>query len=85
MTSRIGSIGDNGSGHAYAYRTTNAALNMATRNIAHEVPRGEGFCRHRDRATPGLGEDVDGRQRRHGGRQRGGVHIVKRMNGLAGC
>jgi NAD(P)-dependent dehydrogenase (short-subunit alcohol dehydrogenase family) len=37
MTSRMGSIGDNGSGHAYAYRMGKAALNMATRNIAHEV------------------------------------------------
>jgi NAD(P)-dependent dehydrogenase (short-subunit alcohol dehydrogenase family) len=37
MTSRMGSIGDNGSGHAYAYRMAKAALNMATRNIAYEV------------------------------------------------
>jgi NAD(P)-dependent dehydrogenase (short-subunit alcohol dehydrogenase family) len=37
MTSRMGSIGDNGSGRAYAYRMGKAALNMATRNIAHEV------------------------------------------------
>jgi NAD(P)-dependent dehydrogenase (short-subunit alcohol dehydrogenase family) len=37
MTSRMGSIGDNGSGRGYAYRMSKAALNMATRNIAHEV------------------------------------------------
>jgi NAD(P)-dependent dehydrogenase (short-subunit alcohol dehydrogenase family) len=37
MTSLMGSIADNGSGHAYAYRMSKAALNMATRNIAHEV------------------------------------------------
>lgn len=37
MTSRMGSIGDNGSGRAYAYRMAKAALNMATRNIAYEV------------------------------------------------
>jgi len=37
MTSLMGSIADNGSGHAYAYRLSKAALNMATRNIAHEV------------------------------------------------
>jgi NAD(P)-dependent dehydrogenase (short-subunit alcohol dehydrogenase family) len=37
MTSRMGSIGDNGSGRAYAYRMAKASLNMATRNIAHEV------------------------------------------------
>jgi NAD(P)-dependent dehydrogenase (short-subunit alcohol dehydrogenase family) len=37
MTSRMGSIGDNGSGRSYAYRLSKAALNMATRNIAHEL------------------------------------------------
>jgi NAD(P)-dependent dehydrogenase (short-subunit alcohol dehydrogenase family) len=37
MTSRMGSIGDNGSGRSYAYRMAKAALNMATRNIAHEL------------------------------------------------
>jgi NAD(P)-dependent dehydrogenase (short-subunit alcohol dehydrogenase family) len=37
MTSRMGSIADNGSGRGYAYRMSKAALNMATRNIAHEV------------------------------------------------
>ena len=37
MTSRMGSIGDNGSGRGYAYRMSKAALNMATRNIAHEL------------------------------------------------
>jgi NAD(P)-dependent dehydrogenase (short-subunit alcohol dehydrogenase family) len=37
MTSLMGSIDDNGSGRAYGYRMSKAALNMATRNIAHEV------------------------------------------------
>ena len=37
MTSLMGSIADNGSGRGYAYRMSKAALNMATRNIAHEV------------------------------------------------
>jgi NAD(P)-dependent dehydrogenase (short-subunit alcohol dehydrogenase family) len=37
MTSLMGSIADNGSGRGYAYRLSKAALNMATRNIAHEV------------------------------------------------
>jgi NAD(P)-dependent dehydrogenase (short-subunit alcohol dehydrogenase family) len=37
MTSLMGSIADNGSGRAYAYRMAKAALNMATRNLAHEV------------------------------------------------
>jgi NAD(P)-dependent dehydrogenase (short-subunit alcohol dehydrogenase family) len=37
MTSLMGSIADNGSGRGYAYRMSKTALNMATRNIAHEV------------------------------------------------
>jgi NAD(P)-dependent dehydrogenase (short-subunit alcohol dehydrogenase family) len=37
MTSLMGSIADNGSGRAYPYRMSKVALNMATRNIAHEV------------------------------------------------
>jgi NAD(P)-dependent dehydrogenase (short-subunit alcohol dehydrogenase family) len=37
MTSRMGSIADNTSGRGYAYRLSKAALDMATRNIAHEV------------------------------------------------
>jgi NAD(P)-dependent dehydrogenase (short-subunit alcohol dehydrogenase family) len=37
MTSLMGSIADNGSGRGYAYRMSKAALNMATRNIAHEA------------------------------------------------
>jgi NAD(P)-dependent dehydrogenase (short-subunit alcohol dehydrogenase family) len=37
MTSLMGSIADNSSGRGYAYRMSKAALNMATRNIAHEV------------------------------------------------
>jgi NAD(P)-dependent dehydrogenase (short-subunit alcohol dehydrogenase family) len=37
MTSLMGSIADNGSGRAYPYRLSKAALNMATVNLAHEV------------------------------------------------
>jgi NAD(P)-dependent dehydrogenase (short-subunit alcohol dehydrogenase family) len=37
MTSLMGSIADNGSGRAYPYRMSKAALNMATRNLEHEV------------------------------------------------
>jgi NAD(P)-dependent dehydrogenase (short-subunit alcohol dehydrogenase family) len=37
MTSLMGSIADNQSGGAYGYRMSKAALNMATRNVAHEL------------------------------------------------
>lgn len=37
MTSRMGSIGDNDSGRAYAYRMSKAALNMAAKNMAIEL------------------------------------------------
>jgi len=37
----MGSIGDNSSGGAYAYRMSKAALNMAARSVAHDLrPRG---------------------------------------------
>ncbi len=36
MTSLMGSIEDNGSGGVWAYRMSKAALNMATRNMAHD-------------------------------------------------
>lgn len=42
VTSLMGSVGDNGSGGSYAYRMSKAALNMANRNLAHELG-GEGF------------------------------------------
>ena len=42
ITSLMGSMGDNSSGGSYAYRISKAALNMATRNLAHELGR-EGF------------------------------------------
>jgi NAD(P)-dependent dehydrogenase (short-subunit alcohol dehydrogenase family) len=42
MTSLMGSIGDNASGGSYAYRMSKAAMNMANRNLAHELG-GEGF------------------------------------------
>jgi NAD(P)-dependent dehydrogenase (short-subunit alcohol dehydrogenase family) len=37
VTSLMGSIGDNGSGGNYAYRMSKAALNMANRNLGHEL------------------------------------------------
>ena len=42
ITSLMGSIGDNSSGGSYAYRMSKAALNMANRNLAHELAS-EGF------------------------------------------
>lgn len=42
ITSGMGSIGDNHSGGAYAYRLSKAALNMAHRNLHVELKR-EGF------------------------------------------
>jgi NAD(P)-dependent dehydrogenase (short-subunit alcohol dehydrogenase family) len=38
ITSLMGSIGDNGSGGAYAYRASKAALNMLTKCIAVDEP-----------------------------------------------
>ncbi|MBW1756366.1 MAG: SDR family oxidoreductase [Deltaproteobacteria bacterium] len=43
MTSRMGSIDDNGSGSYYAYRMSKAALNMAGVNLAHDF-RGKGIA-----------------------------------------
>lgn len=41
MSSGMGSIGDNGSGGAYAYRMSKAAMNMAGRTLAMDLrPRG---------------------------------------------
>jgi NAD(P)-dependent dehydrogenase (short-subunit alcohol dehydrogenase family) len=37
VTSRMGSIGDNGSGGMYGYRMSKAAVNMAALNLAHEL------------------------------------------------
>ena len=37
MTSLMGSLGDNGSGGAYAYRMSKAALNVASVNLSHEL------------------------------------------------
>jgi NAD(P)-dependent dehydrogenase (short-subunit alcohol dehydrogenase family) len=39
ITSRLGSIADNTSGGAQAYRISKAALNMATHNLAFELRR----------------------------------------------
>ncbi len=41
ITSRMGSIGDNGSGRYYGYRMSKAALNAAGASLAHDLaPRG---------------------------------------------
>ena len=42
ITSGMGSIGDNGSGGAYGYRMSKAALNMASRSMAADL-RGRGI------------------------------------------
>ena len=42
MTSLMGSLRDNSSGGSWAYRLSKAAMNMATRNLAHELGP-EGF------------------------------------------
>jgi len=42
VTSLMGSVTDNGSGGSYAYRMSKSALNMAVRNLAHELGP-EGF------------------------------------------
>lgn len=42
ITSRMGSIDDNGSGGAYEYRASKAALNMVTRSMAIDL-EGDGF------------------------------------------
>jgi NAD(P)-dependent dehydrogenase (short-subunit alcohol dehydrogenase family) len=42
ITSLMGSVEDNTSGGSYAYRMSKCALNMATRNLAHELGP-EGF------------------------------------------
>lgn len=43
LTSRMGSIDDNGSGSFYGYRMSKAALNMAGVNLAHDF-RGKGVA-----------------------------------------
>jgi NAD(P)-dependent dehydrogenase (short-subunit alcohol dehydrogenase family) len=41
VTTRMASIGDNGSGHMYTYRTSKAAANMLGGNLYHQLePRG---------------------------------------------
>ena len=42
VTSKMGSIADNGKGGSWAYRMSKAALNMANANLAHEL-RGAGI------------------------------------------
>ena len=37
ITSRMGSIADNGSGGSYGYRMSKAAVNMAGRSLAHDL------------------------------------------------
>ncbi len=43
VTSRMGSIGDNGSGGMYGYRMSKAALNMAGKSLAHDL-KGSGIA-----------------------------------------
>ena len=41
VSSRVGSIDDNGSGNNYGYRTSKAAVNMIGKNLSHDLaPRG---------------------------------------------
>ncbi len=44
VTSLMGSLADNASGGAYPYRMSKAALNMAARNMAHELASGGVIC-----------------------------------------
>ena len=37
ITSKMGSIADNGSGGSYSYRTSKAALNMVAKSMAHDL------------------------------------------------
>jgi NAD(P)-dependent dehydrogenase (short-subunit alcohol dehydrogenase family) len=39
VTSRVGSLSDNGSGGMYAYRMSKAAANMATLNLHHDLAK----------------------------------------------
>lgn len=39
VTSRVGSIGDNGSGGNYGYRMSKVAANMAGKNLSHDLGR----------------------------------------------
>eukprot|EP00088_Acartia_fossae_P027125 TRINITY_DN27888_c0_g1_i1.p1 TRINITY_DN27888_c0_g1~~TRINITY_DN27888_c0_g1_i1.p1 ORF type:complete len:107 (+),score=8.78 TRINITY_DN27888_c0_g1_i1:390-710(+) len=41
MSARVGSIQDNGLGGWYSYRSSKAALNMATKNLSIELGRGK--------------------------------------------
>lgn len=64
VTSRVGSLGENGSGGLYGYRISKAAANMAGINLAHELrPRGIAvMCLHpgsvRTRMTAGLADQA---------------------------
>jgi NAD(P)-dependent dehydrogenase (short-subunit alcohol dehydrogenase family) len=44
LSARVGSISDNGLGGWYSYRMSKAALNQATRTLAHEVKRQSIWC-----------------------------------------
>jgi NAD(P)-dependent dehydrogenase (short-subunit alcohol dehydrogenase family) len=39
ITSRVGSIADNGSGHYIAYRSSKTALNMITKTLSIDFPK----------------------------------------------
>jgi NAD(P)-dependent dehydrogenase (short-subunit alcohol dehydrogenase family) len=44
LSARVGSISDNGLGGWYSYRMSKAALNQATRTLAHELKRQSVWC-----------------------------------------
>jgi len=44
LSARVGSISDNGLGGWYSYRMSKAALNQATRTLAHELKRQSIWC-----------------------------------------
>lgn len=39
VSSRVGSVGDNGSGNNYGYRVSKAAVNMVGKNLSHDLGR----------------------------------------------
>jgi NAD(P)-dependent dehydrogenase (short-subunit alcohol dehydrogenase family) len=61
VTSRVGSIEDNGSGGNWGYRASKTAVNMIGTNLMHELkPRGPGSYRH-DAATRHSGAGIGAR------------------------
>jgi len=79
ITSRMGSIGDNGSGGSYGYRMSKAALNAAAVSLARDL-RGDGIAvaiLH-----PGyVKTDMTGRQGNLSPEQSAGM-LIERIDGL---